>query len=64
MAPTAEHRLAVAVRRGRRPDLGLVTREVEPPDAVRRRLPPVLARTPSPDVATTSAHAADPTGAF
>ena len=63
LAPTAEHRLAVAVRRGRRPDLELVTREVEPPDDVRRRQPRVLARTPPPEVATAAAPAADQTGA-
>ena len=49
LAPTAEHRLAVAIRRGRRPDLALVTRAVEPPGPAARRLEPeVLAATPAP----------------
>lgn len=56
MAPTVEHRLAVAVRRGRRPDLTLVTHEVEPAtSAVRRLRPRILARTP-PSAALAETH--------
>lgn len=48
LAATSEHRLAVAIRRGRRPDLELVTREVEPPAPAARRVhPEVLARSPA-----------------
>jgi 4'-phosphopantetheinyl transferase len=47
LAPTAEHRLAVAIRRGGRPDLRLVTHEVEPPELAAIRLEPeVLATSP------------------
>ncbi len=47
LAPTAEHRLAVAIRRGGRPDLRLVTYEVEPPEPTATRLEPqVVAASP------------------
>ena len=49
MAPTGEHRLAVAVRRGAGPELALVTHEVESPGGAARRVDPeILARTPAP----------------
>ncbi len=48
MAPTRDHRLAVAMRRGRRPDLALVTHEVVPPAEARRLRPEIVARTPAP----------------
>ena len=49
LAATPEHRLAVAIRRGRRPDLSLVVREVVPPaPAARRVRPEILARSPAP----------------
>ncbi len=55
LAPTADHRLAVAIRRGRRPDLTLVTHEVEPPlPSARRVHPEVLARSPSPETTATA----------
>lgn len=60
MAPTADHRLAVAIRRGRRPDLTLVTHEVEPPASVARRVrPEILARSPAPEAVAAAAPAAD-----
>lgn len=60
LAPTAEHRLAVAIRRGAGPDLELVTREVEPLGAGERRLlPELLARTP-PAGAADAADTRDP----
>ena len=52
MTPTRDHRLAVALRRGRRPDLALVTYEVVPPRAARRLRPEVVARTPAPQPKT------------
>ena len=62
LAPTAEHRLAVAVRRGARPDLALVAREVDPAGGVARRVDPeVLARSPAAE-APRGAAAAQPTG--
>jgi 4'-phosphopantetheinyl transferase len=52
LAATGEHRLAVAVRRGGRPDLRLVIREVEPPAPSARRVrPEILARSPAPAAA-------------
>ena len=55
LAPTADHRLAVAIRRGRRPDLTLVTHEVEPPlPSARRVRPEVLASSPSPETTATA----------
>ena len=62
LAPTREHRLAVAVRRGRRPDLELVMHEVEPPGAARRLRPEVLARTLAPEPLAVGASGSQRTG--
>jgi len=60
LAPTDEHRLAVAIRRGERPDLTLVTREVEPPAAAARRVrPEIIARSPAPEAMSGAASALD-----
>ena len=63
LEPTADHRLAVAIRRGDRSDLTLVTHEVEPPAAVRRVRPEILARSPAPEVVADAALAPQPRGA-
>ncbi len=57
LAATGEHRLAVAIRRGQRPDLKLITREVEPPALAARRVrPEILARSPAPAAAGATAR--------
>ncbi len=64
LAPTAEHRLAVAIRRGQRPDLELVTYEVEPMESAAHLVhPEVLARTATPVTVTGGTSTFDPTGA-
>jgi 4'-phosphopantetheinyl transferase len=51
LAPTADHRLALAIRRGRRPDLPLAAWAVVPLASAARPLSPrILARSPAPAV--------------
>jgi 4'-phosphopantetheinyl transferase len=64
LAPTADHRLAVAIRRGSRPDLLLVTHEIEPPSSsVRRLRPKILGRSPAPSAMADAAPTLDRIGA-
>ncbi len=58
LAPTAWHRLAVAIRRGRRPDLTLAAWEVEPLFGEPRPVSPALvARSPATSPAVAAAPA-------
>ncbi|MFQ5349148.1 MAG: 4'-phosphopantetheinyl transferase family protein [Thermoanaerobaculia bacterium] len=63
LAPTDDHRLAVAIRRGRRPDLELVTREIAPQSTESRRVrPAVLGRSAAPRVAAATVAESRPNG--
>ena len=63
LAPTSDHRLAVAIRRGDRSDLSLVTHEVESSASVRRVHPTILARSPAAEATAGAVSTFDPMGA-
>jgi hypothetical protein len=63
LAPTSDHRLAVAIRRGDRSDLRLVTHEVESSSSVQRVHPEILAHSPAPEATAGPVSTLDPIGA-